>query len=162
MSATTASSVNKVLVPLAAGALFSAGVCVSGMVRPSKVIGFLDFGGAWDASLALVMASALALHVVAWAVVRARQGRGQAPPLGDAYPGPPSSVIDARLVGGALLFGFGWGLSGFCPGPAIVSVVTGVRASLVFVGSMVVAMAAYEGLRDRGSGLRSSGIAPDA
>ena len=138
----------RALVALSSGALFGAGVCVSGMVRPSKVIGFLDFGGAWDASLGLVMGMALAVHVVAWAIVRAR---GSAPPpLGTAYPGPASPVIDARLVAGALLFGVGWGLSGFCPGPALVSVVTGVRASLVFVGAMAIAMAAYQRLDVRG------------
>jgi hypothetical protein len=129
-------------VALLSGALFGAGVCVSGMVRPSKVLGFLDFGGNWDASLALVMGSALALHVVAWMIVRRRTK----PPFGVAYPGPPPSVIDARLLLGALLFGIGWGLSGFCPGPAIVTVVTGVRSSLVFVGAMAIAMATYQRL----------------
>ncbi len=139
----------KVLIPLLAGALFGAGVCVSGMVRPSKVIGFLDFAsGHWDASLALVMAIAVALHAVAWAIVRSRGA--QPPPYGEAYPGPPSPVIDARLIGGSLLFGIGWGLSGFCPGPALVSVVTGVRASLVFVGALAIAMAAYQRLDRRG------------
>jgi uncharacterized membrane protein YedE/YeeE len=122
-----------------AGALFAAGVCISGMVRPSKVLGFLDFGGAWDASLAIVMAAALAIHVVVWRVVKARR----VPPFGTAYPGPPSSVIDARLVGGAALFGLGWGLAGYCPGPAIVSVVSGVRGSLVFVSAMAGAMLVY-------------------
>ena len=141
----------KIVIPLLAGALFGAGVCVSGMVRPSKVIGFLDFAsGHWDASLALVMAIAVALHAVAWAIVRSRGTRP--PPYGAAYPGPPSSVIDARLVGGSLLFGIGWGLSGFCPGPALVSVVTGVRASLVFVGALAIAMAAYQRLDRRGGG----------
>ncbi len=136
-------------IALLAGAVFGAGVCISGMVRPSKVLGFLDVGGAWDASLALVMASAVALHAVAWAIVRARGDRP--PPLGGTYPGPPSRVIDARLIGGSILFGVGWGLSGFCPGPAMVTVVTGARASLVFVGAMALAMAAYQRI-DRGIG----------
>lgn len=139
----------KVGIPLLAGALFGAGVCVSGMVRPSKVLGFLDVAsGHWDASLALVMAIAVALHAVAWAIVRARGPK--LPPFGSAYPGPPSPVIDARLIGGSLLFGVGWGLSGFCPGPALVSVMTGVRASLVFVGALAIAMAAYQRLDRRG------------
>src|SRR4051812_4756337 len=95
------------------GALFAAGVCISGMVRPSKVLGFLDLRGAWDPSLALVMASALALHVVAWRIVRA----ARKPRFGTAFPDPPSPVVDVKLVGGAALFGVGWGISGFCPGP---------------------------------------------
>ena len=121
------------------GALFAAGVCISGMVRPSKVLGFLDLRGAWDPTLAIVMASALAIHVVAWRVVT----RKQAPRFGAAFPGPPPRAIDLRLVGGAALFGLGWGISGFCPGPAIVSIVSGARASLVFVGAMAAAMAMF-------------------
>lgn len=122
------------------GALFAAGVCISGMVRPSKVLGFLDFGGAWDATLAVVMASALALHVVAWRLVKGLR----APRFGTAFPGPASRVIDTRLVGGAALFGVGWGISGFCPGPAIVALVSGTTASFVFVGAMLVAMFVIE------------------
>jgi len=128
------------IIPLLCGALFGAGVCLSGMVRPSKVIGFLDFGGAWDASLLLVMASALALHVVAWRIVKGMTG----PRFGTAFPGPAASVIDVRLVGGAALFGVGWGLSGFCPGPAVVSLVSGTTASFVFVGAMLAAMLAFD------------------
>ena len=124
------------IIPLLCGALFSAGVCIAGMVRPSKVLGFLDFAGAWDASLMIVMASALALHVVAWRVIK-----GVARPrFGTAFPGPPSPVIDRRLIGGAALFGVGWGISGFCPGPAVVSLASGVTASFVFVGAMLAAM----------------------
>jgi hypothetical protein len=124
-----------------AGIGFGAGVCVSGMVRPSKVLGFLDFGDAWDASLLVVMGVAMAISVVAWRVV----ARLKAPRIGGgAFPGPPSKVIDVKLIGGAALFGVGWGLAGFCPGPAIVSVVAGTRASLVFVGALVLAMFAYD------------------
>ena len=127
------------------GALFTAGVCISGLVRPSKVIGFLDFGGAWDASLAIVMATALAIYALAWRLVP----RGRVPMLGDEFPGPPPSIVDARLVGGAVLFGLGWGLAGYCPGPAIVSVVSGAKSSLVFVGAMAVAMLAYHRTTER-------------
>ena len=129
------------LVALAAGALFGAGACISGMVRPSKVLGFLDFGGAWDATLLVVFATALAIYAIAWRVVARAAPRR--PWLGDAYPEAPSRVIDRRLVGGAVVFGVGWGLSGFCPGPAIASVVNGSRASLVFVAAMAAAMLAY-------------------
>ena len=121
------------------GALFAAGVCISGMVRPSKVLGFLDFGGAWDPSLLLVMASALGLHVVAWRMVAAARG----PRLGGTFPAMPEQIIDARLVGGAALFGVGWGISGYCPGPAVVSLVSGTTSSFVFVGAMAVAILAY-------------------
>ena len=124
------------LVALVGGALFGAGVCISGMVRPSKVIGFLDFGGAWDPSLLLVMASALAICGIAWRVV----ARLRSPRFGVAFPPPPATTIDLRLIGGAIVFGVGWGLAGFCPGPAIISIVSGVPASFVFVGAMAGAM----------------------
>jgi uncharacterized protein len=121
------------VIALVCGALFSAGVCVSGMVRPSKVLGFLDVGGAWDATLLVVMASALLLHVGAWRIVKA----ARAPRFGERFPGRPSPVIDARLLGGAALFGLGWGLAGYCPGPAIVAVVSGATSTLVFVAAML-------------------------
>ena len=130
------------LIPLLAGALFGAGVCISGMVRPSKVIGFLDLGGPWDPSLALVMASALVLTAVTWRIV----GRLRAPLFAPRFPDAPSTTIDRRLVVGAALFGIGWGISGFCPGPAIVSLVSGARASLVFVGAMCAAMFVFQRL----------------
>lgn len=129
----------KRLIPLVSGALFGAGVCVSGMVRPSKVLGFLDFGsGRWDATLLCVMASALAVHLVAWRLV----AKARAPRYGTAFPDPPSRVIDAKLVGGAAAFGVGWGLAGYCPGPAVVSVVSGARGSIVFVAAMIAGMIA--------------------
>lgn len=130
----------KRILPLVCGALFGAGVCVSGMVRPSKVLGFLDFGGAWDASLLVVFATALAIHAVAWRMIKGRP----APRFGAAFPPKPSGIVDLRLVGGAIVFGVGWGISGFCPGPAILSVVSGVTASFVFVGAMAVAMFAFD------------------
>jgi uncharacterized protein len=110
---------------LGAGALFGLGACISGMVRPSKVLAFLDLGGAWDGSLLLVMASALVVHALAWRVVRRRA----APWLGGSYPPPPARTIDATLLTGAALFGLGWGLSGYCPGPAVVGLVTGALGS---------------------------------
>jgi hypothetical protein len=123
--------------PLVAGALFGAGACISGMVRPSKVIGFLDWrSGAWDATLLVVMGSALVVSVLAWRLVRSLR----APWLGGAFPGPPSPAIDAKLLGGAVLFGLGWGLAGYCPGPAVVSLVSHVPGALVFVAAMIVGM----------------------
>ncbi len=131
------------LIPLLCGAIFSAGVCISGMVRPSKVLGFLDVAGPWDATLMVVFATALALHVVAWAVVKAVRK----PRFGDRFPGPPSPVVDLRLVGGAALFGIGWGLAGYCPGPAIVAVVSGTRGALVFMTAMLVGITIAHALR---------------
>ena len=128
------------LIPFICGALFSAGVCISGMVRPSKVIGFLDFGGAWDPSLLVVMATALSLHVVAWRIVKRMTG----PRFGTAFPAAPASIIDARLIGGAAVFGVGWGLTGFCPGPAVVTLVAGSTASFLFVGTMFAAMFVFD------------------
>ena len=123
-------------VALLAGALFGAGACVSGMVRPSKVLAFLDFGGAWDASLLCVMGAALLVHVLAWRAIRDLR----APRFGDRFPGPPERAIDRELVGGAVLFGVGWGLSGYCPGPAVISLVSGVPATFVFAAAMLVGM----------------------
>lgn len=134
------------LVAILGGALFGAGVCISGMVRPSKVIGFLDFGGAWDPSLLVVMGSALAVSILAWRIV----AKLRTPPFGSAFPPPPSPVVDARLIGGAAVFGVGWGLSGYCPGPALVSLVSGVTAVVIFCAAMLAAMFVVE-LRDRAS-----------
>jgi hypothetical protein len=125
---------------LLGGALFGAGVCISGMVRPAKVLAFLDFGGAWDATLLVVMASALAVTIVAWRVV----ARLRTPRFGTAFPAAPSPLIDARLIGGAAIFGIGWGLSGYCPGPALVALVAGVPATFVFVGAMLAGMFVIE------------------
>jgi uncharacterized membrane protein YedE/YeeE len=137
------------MVALLGGALFGAGVCISGMVRPSKVIGFLNFGGPWDATLLVVMASALAVSILAWRVV----AKLRTPRFGTAFPGPPSPLVDARLVGGAAMFGVGWGLSGYCPGPALVSLVSGVTGSFVFCTAMIAGMFAVE--------LRDHSIRPD-
>jgi uncharacterized membrane protein YedE/YeeE len=128
------------IISVVAGAMFAAGVCISGMVRPSKVLAFLDFGGRWDASLMLVMASALALHAIAWRAIRGRP----APRFGSGYPGPASTTIDLRLVGGAVLFGIGWGISGYCPGPAILAVLSGATSSFVFLGAVAISMFAYD------------------
>jgi uncharacterized protein len=127
-------------VALLGGALFGAGVCISGVVRPSKVLGFLNFGGAWDASLLVVMASALVVSILAWRIV----AKLRTPQFGTAFPGPPSPLVDARLVGGAVLFGIGWGLAGYCPGPALVSLVSGVTGSFVFCAAMIAGMFAVE------------------
>lgn len=104
-------------VAFAAGALFAAGLGISGMTQPSKVIGFLDVAGAWDPSLLFVMGAAVAVHFVLGRIIRRR-----ATPLWDtSFHLPTRKDIDARLVFGAAMFGIGWGLGGFCPGPGIVA-----------------------------------------
>jgi uncharacterized protein len=130
------------MIALVAGALFAAGVCISGMVRPSKVLAFLDLGGAWDPSLLVVMAAALSIHVIAWRVVH----KMRMPRFGERFPGPPSSTIDARLVGGAALFGIGWGISGYCPGPALIATLSGATSSLVFLAVVAVTVFTYDRL----------------
>jgi uncharacterized membrane protein YedE/YeeE len=132
-----------VLVALVAGLLFGAGLTVSQMVDPAKVLGFLDFGamvrGTWDPSLALVMAAALAISAPAYYLAQ-RRGRAAFGLLSL----PTRRDIDARLVAGAVLFGVGWGLVGFCPGPAIAGLGFGAAKALIFVAAMLAGMALYE------------------
>ena len=139
------------LVALAAGALFAAGLALSGMTNPSKVLGFLDLGGSWDPSLGCVMGGALAVHSLA-----VRWQRSQARPIcADRFSLPEQSEIDRRLVGGAALFGVGWGVAGYCPGPALVSLVSGNLGCIVFVLSMLLGMGLVS-RRGRSSGAAAS------
>lgn len=124
----------------AVGLLFGLGLIVAGMTDPSKVIGFLDLAGAWDPSLAFVMGGAILVGLGAFAVAKKRTTSF----LGGAMQLPKSTVIDRRLVLGSLLFGAGWGLAGFCPGPAIVSLGAGQSKAAVFVLAMVAGMAIFE------------------
>lgn len=126
-------------VAFGAGLVFAIGLGVSGMTQPSKVIGFLDVAGSWDPSLAVVMASALAIHIVVYRWVRGRK----APLFDDEFHLPTRKTIDAPLVVGAILFGVGWGLAGYCPGPALVSAAALSRTALVFTAAMVVGMGLY-------------------
>lgn len=125
-----------------AGLVFGVGLLVSGMANPEKVLGFLDITGAWDPSLALVMAGAILVGVVAFTIARKRHRSF----LGFDMKLPGTSVIDKRLVGGGLLFGAGWGLAGFCPGPGIVAMGAGEFKALVFVVSMVAGMAIFQAI----------------
>lgn len=118
------------------GLLFGVGLLLSGMTDPGKVIGFLDLLGHWDPSLAFVMGGAICVGFFAFAVAKRRTTTF----LGGALHMPTSRDIDARLVAGSLIFGVGWGLAGFCPGPAIVSVGAGNLKALVFVLSMLAGM----------------------
>lgn len=127
------------LAALLSGLLFGLGLTVSGMVNPAKVLGFLDFAGHWDPSLALVMAAAIPVAALGFAVGHRRK----APLCAPAFAGPPKARVDTRLVTGAVLFGIGWGLAGFCPGPALASMGFGGWRVLVFVAAMLAGMAAF-------------------
>ena len=135
-----------VAAPLA-GVVFAVGLGLSGMTQPAKVFGFLDLAGAWDPSLMMVMVGGIGVNAAAyWMVVRRRE----APVLEARFLLPTRTDIDVRLVAGAAIFGVGWGLGGFCPGPGIVSLAGGGVPALVFVGAMLAGMgmfAAWERLR---------------
>lgn len=128
-----------------AGLVFGLGLIVSGMANPAKVLGFLDLGGRWDPSLAFVMAGAIAVGAVAFAVAR-RRTRSL---LGAAMRLPSLRSIDRRLIVGSVLFGIGWGIAGFCPGPALVSLGMGEVKAIVFVAAMLAGMGAFELLERR-------------
>lgn len=130
----------RMAIALLSGLVFGFGLIAGGMTDPAKIKGFLDLFGAWDPSLALVMGGAIAVGVVAFALAR-RRSRSWS---GDAIELPASTVIDRRLVGGGLLFGAGWGLGGFCPGPALVAMGSGLVAAWVFVAAMLVGMLAHD------------------
>lgn len=134
-----------VFTSLLAGLVFGLGLIISGMANPAKVLGFLDIAGQWDPSLLLVMAGAIAVGLVSFAVARRRTLSF----LGTEMKLPTARHIDRRLIGGALLFGIGWGIAGFCPGPALVVLGMGEGKAFVFVASMLAGMAIFE-LLERG------------
>ncbi len=135
----------QILASLLAGLVFGLGLILSGMANPAKVLGFLDLAGAWDPSLALVMAGAIAVGSLAFFVARSRTLSF----LGAEMKLPTSRQIDRRLVGGSLLFGVGWGIAGFCPGPALVALGMGQIQAVVFVAAMLAGMALFEVLQKR-------------
>jgi uncharacterized protein len=146
------------LCALIAGLIFGIGLIVSGMMNPSKVLGFLDLAGRWDPSLALVMVAAIAIGAIGFYLA----GRRQASLLGTPMLLPTSRTIDARLIVGSLAFGAGWGLAGFCPGPALVGIGAGYLNALVFVAAMVGGMLAYEGVERIRVRAATSGVASGA
>lgn len=124
------------LAAFVSGLSFGGGLLLSGMTRPKKVIGFLDVFGAWDASLAFVMIGAIGVHALAYRLIRSRP----APLLAREWSLPTRRDIDVQLLGGAALFGVGWGLGGYCPGPAVVSLASGALAVIVFTLAMLAGM----------------------
>jgi uncharacterized membrane protein YedE/YeeE len=134
-----------VVTALLAGLVFGLGLMVSGMADPAKVLGFLDLAGAWDPSLAFVMAGAIAVGLVAFTLAR-RRTRSL---LGLPMQLPQGRGIDRRLVLGGFAFGIGWGLAGFCPGPALVALGMGEAKAAVFVLAMLAGMGIFEWIEGR-------------
>jgi hypothetical protein len=122
-----------------AGALFGAGLLVSGMTQPAKVIGFLDVARGWDPSLAFVMGGAVAVYGLSYRWIR--RGRGE-PWFDVAFHLPTRRDVDVPLLAGAAIFGIGWGLGGLCPGPGLVAAASGSTIGLAFVAAMLAGMVA--------------------
>lgn len=128
--------IRDVLIPLAAGTIFGAGLTVGGMTDPARVRGFLDLFGAWDPTLAFVMGGAVLVMALAWAVQR----KLPRPFFGDAFALPDRKDITARLVGGSALFGIGWGIAGLCPGPGFAALAIAPGSAAIFVAAMLAGM----------------------
>lgn len=127
------------LIAFVSGLVFGLGLIISGMANPAKVLGFLDVAGAWDPSLAFVMGGAVLVTAVGSALLRRRRASLSGEPLR----WPTATRVDVRLAVGSLAFGVGWGLAGFCPGPALVAASAGVPEALIFVAAMVAGMAIF-------------------
>lgn len=133
---------------LFAGLIFGLGLIVSGMANPAKVLGFLDLAGAWDPSLVLVMIGAIAVSAIAFFIA----GKRKVSMLGVPMKLPDSRAINCRLMGGGLLFGVGWGIAGFCPGPAVVALGMGEMKALAFAAAMLAGMGVVEWSDARSAG----------
>lgn len=144
----------RAITSLIAGLVFGIGLIISGMTNPAKVVGFLDLAGLWDPSLALVMGGAIAVGVVAFQIVRKRSTSL----LGDPIRLPSATQVDRRLLLGGAAFGVGWGLAGFCPGPALASLATGGTKPAIFTVAMIGGMVIYE-LIERASAMRVKRVA---
>jgi uncharacterized protein len=134
----------RIIASLICGLIFGAGLLISGMVQPTKVLGFLDIFGAWDPSLAVVMAAALAVSIPGFMLA----DRSERPWFAGQYFRPGKSGIDRPLVAGASMFGIGWGLVGLCPGPALESLATLSPGVVVFVVAMAVGMVLHDVWQD--------------
>lgn len=134
------------LISLATGSLFGLGLVISGMTDTLKVQGFLDLFGAWDPSLMFVMGGAIIPMFIAWRVAAKRS----VSLVGSKLPSSPNTQLDRPLIIGAVLFGMGWALAGFCPGPALASVTFGGTSGIAFIAAMLIGMfgfAAYKNMR---------------
>ena len=134
-----------VLVSFLCGLVFGLGLLLSRMSDPAKVLGFLDLAGRWDPSLALVMAGAVGVGLPAFAIAKRRERAL----LGAPMRLPAARAIDRPLLAGSLLFGIGWGIAGFCPGPGLVALTIGGAKAVTFVAAMVAGMAAHDWLAGR-------------
>lgn len=146
-----------IIAGLLSGVLFGLGLVLGGMTEPAKVIGFLDVAGDWDPSLALVMLGAIAVYAPAYRLIT----RARTPRYAQAFVLPTSLQLDAPLVAGAGLFGVGWGLAGFCPGPGIVSAGTGQTPGLVFGASLFAGMFLFEAYARIRAAAQAGGTAAD-
>lgn len=131
---------NKNLISLIVGAFFAIGLGLSGMTQPQKIIGFLDVFGAWDPTLIFVMASAVSFHLITYKLISARKS----PLLDSQWYVPNNKDISPRLILGATIFGAGWGLAGYCPGPALTALVTGHYQTTLFVSAMLFGMFTFK------------------
>ncbi len=122
------------------GLVFALGLGLGGMTQPARIIGFLDVAGQWDPTLVFVLAGAVGTHMLAWRWIR----RQRHPVLAAGFQIPRERLIDTRLVLGAALFGVGWGIGGYCPGPAITALVSGHPVALAFVGAMLAGVALFD------------------
>ena len=127
------------------GLIFSIGLAVSGMTQPKKVLAFLDIFGDWDSSLMFVMVGAIGAYSVVYRLVLKRQK----PLIEDKLQIPEPRKVDKKLILGAIIFGIGWGLAGFCPGPALTSLATLQKAPLIFGLGLIGGMITFKLLRDR-------------
>ena len=141
-------ALRRYLPPLASGILFGTGLTVGGMVDPVRVRGFLDLTGTWDPTLAFVMGGALIVMTIAWKL----QGGMKHPIFAEKFSLPDRQDVDAHLVGGAALFGIGWGLAGICPGPALASLALVPLKILPFIGAMLLGMLLFRITLDRPKG----------
>jgi uncharacterized membrane protein YedE/YeeE len=128
--------IRDILVPMASGIIFGAGLTVGGMTDPARVRGFLDLFGNWDPTLAFVMGGAVLVMAVAWLV----QKRMQRPVFAEGFSLPDRSDITPRLVGGSALFGIGWGIAGLCPGPGFAALAIQPVSAAIFVAAMLAGM----------------------
>jgi len=131
---------SSMLISFVSGVVFAVGLGIGGMTQPAKVIGFLDFAGNWDPSLAFVMIGAIAVHSILYRLIRNRPS----PLYSPTFSLPTQTDINSRLVLGAAIFGTGWGIAGFCPGPAITSLLSGNLSPVIFSVAMIAGMVLYQ------------------